>query len=375
MPVSVRGINRREILRSFQLLKGGLYEPNDLSVHLKWWKGDQPLLPPEGYQGKWTLVGDDVPKSKKSKDEKPGQGKRKAEGAVQKQAVTKKSKTIESGPVGMVWNSVDHSCSYDAVFTPLYDIWQSHGPKWSDRLRTYNPYTAALIQGFESFRAKTDKLESARDRVRRLLHHDYTEKFPNGPTLTALDDLAASIFGSIEWGVKTIKCNHCNQIKSSVSGFCGAQTIVYEKQLHSRFKFNYAISNWLTSRKMYKANKKCTSCGNGLVITTILDRFPPCFYLSLSDGKILIDPAVTLNVGETKVRYTIRGVIYNGDSHFTCRIIKPNGSVWYHDGIETGKSSEAEGSIHTLDIRFLNSSIRGDVIKKVAGVIYAREDE
>jgi hypothetical protein len=66
---------------------------------------------------------------------------------------------------------------------------------------------------------------------------------------------------------------------------------------------------------------------------------------------------------------------YNGDAPFTCRIVKPDGSVWYHDRIETGRQSEAEGSIHMLDARFLNSSIREEVTKRFSGVIYAREGE
>ncbi|KAF8145875.1 hypothetical protein K438DRAFT_1871179 [Mycena galopus ATCC 62051] len=88
---------------------------------------------------------------------------------------------------------------------------------------------------------------------------------------------------------------------------------------------------------MYKAPKACSMYGNGLVVTSMLERFPPCFYLSLSDKNVVIDPVVTLNMEETKVRYVLRGVVYSGNLHFTSRIIKPNGSIWYHDGIETGK--------------------------------------
>ncbi|KAF8144565.1 hypothetical protein K438DRAFT_1631698 [Mycena galopus ATCC 62051] len=373
LPATVDGVTRRDLLRSFQLAKGSFYEPRDLDAHVMWRKGDEPLLPPAAYQGRWTLVGADVPKNG-SEDQKKTLNKRKAGKAVDKSGI-KKSKTLYSGPVGIIWDSVNHSCAYDAMFTALYDIWQAHGPKWSDRLRGYNVYVASLVQGFESFRAKTEKLESARDRVRLMLHQAWPREFPSGSTVTALDDLATKIFGSVDWGVGTVKCTQCNQIDSFVTGFCGAQTIVHDKQLRSRFKSNYGIANWLTSRKMYRAHKACSTCGNGLVVTSVLERFPPCFYLSLSDKNILIDPAVTLNVGETKVRYVLRGVIYSGNLHFTCRVIKPNGSVWYHDDIETGNQMEAQGLLHALPVKFLNSSTRENITKQAASVIYAREDD
>ncbi|KAF8209707.1 hypothetical protein K438DRAFT_1753356 [Mycena galopus ATCC 62051] len=194
------------------------------------------------------------------------------------------------------------------MFTTVYDIRQAHGPKWSDRLREYNIYAAALVQGFELFRVQTGKLEAARDRVRSKLDQSWPREFPTGATVTAIDDLATRIFRSFDWGVGTVKCTKCDHIEGLVAGFCRAQTIVYDKQLHSRFKENFVQSQ------------------QGVLN---LWKWP--------------DPAVTFNAGETKVRYVLRAVIYSGNLHFTSRIIKPNGSVWYHDDIETGNQTEAQG--------------------------------
>ncbi|KAJ7936560.1 hypothetical protein B0H13DRAFT_1558540, partial [Mycena leptocephala] len=74
LPLNVKGVNRRALLRSFQLEKGSFYEPEGLDPHVKWRKGDEPLLLSETYQGQWTLVGEDV----KSKDKQSPQTKRKA---------------------------------------------------------------------------------------------------------------------------------------------------------------------------------------------------------------------------------------------------------------------------------------------------------
>ncbi|KAJ6618448.1 hypothetical protein B0H10DRAFT_1698108, partial [Mycena sp. CBHHK59/15] len=38
LPASVKGINRHELLRSFQLFKGGNYQPEEMSEHIRWKK-------------------------------------------------------------------------------------------------------------------------------------------------------------------------------------------------------------------------------------------------------------------------------------------------------------------------------------------------
>ncbi|KAJ7923851.1 hypothetical protein B0H13DRAFT_1469063, partial [Mycena leptocephala] len=76
-------------------------------------------------------------------------------------------------------------------------------------------------------------------------------------------------------------------------------------------------------------------CDQMLVNVTVLHSPSPILYLSLSDTNILIDPTLNIAVGEARQLYAVRGLIYSDGEHFTSRIIKPNGSVRYHDGIET----------------------------------------
>ncbi|KAJ7926513.1 hypothetical protein B0H13DRAFT_1862143 [Mycena leptocephala] len=171
---------------AFQLWNGGKFEPDDPHEHIRWRKkGDAPFLPPNAVQEKWTLVGDD-----KTEPPKGTQDKR------------KRPKIAEIGRVGTLWDSVDHSCSYDAVFTPMYDIWQGHGPRRSERLQEYGIYGLELVKGFESFHVKTDSLESTRDRVREMLNNNWPDEFPKGPNVMALDDLTHRISGSTNWGGK-----------------------------------------------------------------------------------------------------------------------------------------------------------------------------
>ncbi|KAJ7060850.1 hypothetical protein C8F01DRAFT_1083815 [Mycena amicta] len=56
-------------------------------------------------------------------------------------------------------------------------------------------------------------------------------------------------------------------------------------------------------------------------------------YFSLDDRSALADSTFTLNAGEQEVRYVICGVFYYANNHFTTRIIRKDGSIWFYDGI------------------------------------------
>ncbi|KAJ7279582.1 hypothetical protein C8J57DRAFT_1058956 [Mycena rebaudengoi] len=84
----------------------------------------------------------------------------------------------------------------------------------------------------------------------------------------------------------------------------------------------------------------------------------------MCNEKVIYDTAPNIPIARIAHRYAIRGVVYWRDNHFTSRIIKSNGAVWYHDGILTGATCEQDGAIHALSEQFLNTcNTRGDVSK------------
>jgi hypothetical protein len=92
----------------------------------------------------------------------------------------------------------------------------------------------------------------------------------------------------------------------------------------------------------------------------------------MCDKNITYDAALNIAVKEVSYRYAIRGVIYLTNHHFTSRLVKPNGAIWYHDGISTGSTCEPDGILHSLPANFLNTwNINGDIGEAV-GVLYAR---
>ncbi|KAJ7833652.1 hypothetical protein B0H14DRAFT_2591405 [Mycena olivaceomarginata] len=117
--------------------------------------------------------------------------------------VKRAKKDTEIGPMATKWDPVDYSCSYDALFAPLYDVWQVHAPKWTERFLKSTRYLACLADGFNDYKSQANTLESARDCVKSLLHAKIPGDFPQGQALVALDILASEVFGSHDWGTRT----------------------------------------------------------------------------------------------------------------------------------------------------------------------------
>ncbi|KAJ7809641.1 hypothetical protein B0H14DRAFT_3759029 [Mycena olivaceomarginata] len=342
----------------------------DIHPAIKWQKGDEPRSPANVKKTRWQLVGKDVPKQKS----KAATGIKRKQPVKTNPRVKRAKKDTEIGPIATKWDPVDYSCSYNALFAPLYDVWQVHAPKWTERFQKSTRYLAHLADGFNDYKSKANILESARDCVRSLLHDKSPGDFPWGQTLVALDILASEVFGSHEWGTRTTKCGQCDHVDVQVPWFSSHQSITRAPDLRARYKKHYAISHWLAAQKIRKANRTCPKYGNGMLDIIGLDVVPDKLFLSLDDPKIVLDPAIHLVAGDIRQRYALRGIIYAGENHFTSRIIKENGAIWYHDGIATGRECQYDGQLHSLPPMAINTCITDDVTRDVAGVLYAKSE-
>jgi hypothetical protein len=182
------------------------------------------------------------------------------------------------------------------------------------------------------------------------------------------------MFGSSFWGVDTMKCLGCGYIGGQTLGFSCTRTIYKDKILSQQFKHEYRISNWINSLKLSRGNGTCRTCDQHLAVIQHIEKAPPFFYLAIDDPTIRFDTALHIKVSGNSVRYALRGVIYSGQNHFTARIVKEDGAMWYYDGIETGTTTISEGSVHTQNSSFLNTCRRNGIVRNACGVIYAIVD-
>ncbi|KDQ57393.1 hypothetical protein JAAARDRAFT_130548 [Jaapia argillacea MUCL 33604] len=44
----------------------------------------------------------------------------------------------------------------------------------------------------------------------------------------------------------------------------------------------------------------------------------------------------------------LRGIVYYGGFHYNVRILRRDGSVWFHDGLTTGINTMYEGQLDTF---------------------------
>lgn len=66
----------------------------------------------------------------------------------------------------------------------------------------------------------------------------------------------------------------------------------------------------------------------------------------------------------------LRGVIYGGQAHFTCRFFDRVSTAWFHDGISTGSSRRLKGNLREVtDLMTLHRC--GEKIAVAA--VYAKE--
>jgi hypothetical protein len=227
LPMSMKGVSRKDVLREYQLIKGPLHEPEGLHESIRWRTGDAALIPAATMRGKWQLVGGDVVKGKKyGVSLKDKEKKRTVGEQLNSSHTSKRAKLIMIPPRGLLWDRHNYSCAYDALFTILYDVWRDHGPKWFNIYSLNKIYLNELGKGFKSAESRKGKLETARNSTRKMLARDSPELFPTGDELSSLDNLANQLVGLREWGTTNTKCTRCNATTSSVPSYSGSQTAI-----------------------------------------------------------------------------------------------------------------------------------------------------
>jgi hypothetical protein len=102
--------------------------------------------------------------------------KKKSDGPRKKQKFT----TFDNNdvPPGSQWDGDNYSCAYDALFTILFNIWQSNPKKWKKLFKDSNEYLSTLHDGFQKYLRGVSTLEVAHDDVRTLLNYNDPVSFP-----------------------------------------------------------------------------------------------------------------------------------------------------------------------------------------------------
>ena len=216
LPESINGRLHNSVLHQYQQLKGKGYCPQNVMGPIRW----SELYPMQTFQvitdSSWTVTTKstthkaneevEIQSQKKIKNVPgcfvPAQGskaiastlKRKAEEGLNSDEP--KSKKIKASfgptpeiPVGILWDSVNYSCSYDSLLTILCEIWIYNPKSWTKTFYSFGNQGKILSEGYKKVIRGLETLENVRNDVREALKQENSDLFPSGQTGTDIRDL------------------------------------------------------------------------------------------------------------------------------------------------------------------------------------------
>jgi len=368
LPGDVVGDRRNDLIHSYRVNKGMGYVPDNVHESLKWSDSD-PMLDPLVVSDGWNVVtaksiaADSTPEKKRgvkrqmecSNDDIGAKKKRKVDEQM-------KGKGERNGvlPIGFAW--YENSCAYDSVLSIVLAIWMDHkGSSDSDTVRIFNTnHMKNLFLGFKKALTNINYLGHVRDRLRHNLQNICKDKFPWGG-FTAVADILNYILATNETTVNSIiTCPHDTSYYGTDLESCVMAAGRGAKS---------SVRSWMANWKEH-SNHFCELCDDHRQIVMKICKVMPIVALDFTGQRKVpkIDANFEIYMNNERVVYILRGVIYFGDYHFTCRIVDEEGLVWYHDGIATQNSVIYEGKLGdtTLDLKKCRD-------KKASGAIYSKK--
>jgi hypothetical protein len=355
LPEKINGNRRNVVIRQFQTWKGTDYVPKNVHHSIRWDKHD-PLdmldvmtdtpwqivkkienkkgLKP-GLKSNSNVVGFVAAKGTTSVNFVKGQ-KRKLEDDDTEQ-LARKLKIIESipeesvGPEGFVWDGQNYSCAYDSVLTILLSIWTQDPGKWKRQFKDMNKIMNTLASGFHRTREEQGSLESTRDKVRHLLNQRNPALFPYGQVGTPVSEMTEQLLRSDNVIASTwLRCISC---ESETNLHCDLQTCVIQCAHDRDCTISVCLQKKFRDRHV---SRRCNHCNGEVDKIMRFDVIPKVLAFSVFDESIRVSKKISFRDGDSMVVFTLKGIVYFGDFHYTSRICT-GGSVWFHDGMLSGR--------------------------------------
>ena len=371
LPKHINGNLRNALVRQYQLHKGTEYIPSNVPIQLKWTLANPMNLLPVITDSPWQMVDGNksrVDKQQLKQDSNtipkknyntyayvaakgtipldnssgPRGAKRKINSKITETvSKSKKPRTSfnenQDSPVGLIWDSKNWSCAYDAIFTILCDIWIQNPKKWSKLFNEISMPLQMLAFNYKEVIKGKKTLEKARNKVRNVLYNENKEMFPKGASGTSISDLAKKLVnGAQPICCAILQCSICN----TETTLDPPENLMY---IHSRSK---NINDWFQAWQ--KDTAVCNRCHTLQIVTHKFVNIPEVLMFSIDTNNIAISKSVKISTSNKTSVLPLKGVVYLGDYHFTSRLISDK-SVWFHDGRTTKSKCKKEGHISDFD--------------------------
>ncbi|KAJ7429103.1 hypothetical protein FB451DRAFT_1071521 [Mycena latifolia] len=384
LPRSVTGLYRGQLLKTYKAWKGRYMQESEHFHEAIKFNASKDSDEHAQIYGEWRPTIKEprkaAPKKKRKAEDEPPQlaKKQKLEPPTPGRSIIPNPTRNTESPLGLIWDSTNYSCGYDAFFTPLRAIWAD------DPSRRSIQFTAcSLLLGLWALATggTPDRPEEARDAVRRLLHLQNPADFPIGPNGIRLDSLFTSMTSRETYASAITACPTCRHGQEGLTVTLTQYVEVnHSTTLTRTFPDGIGLQEWFDYSFSRNA-ARCPACRYAgretrmQRVTTIAD-VPPIIILIVGIGmeNLRVSELLRFRKDNTVIHLRLRGLLYHSRAvragHFTSIAIKMDGAMWYHDGITTRRSCRPMGNIRDLaDTRSLER-INGEVL---CAAIYAQD--
>lgn len=264
--------------------------------------------------------------------------------------VPQRRKTDGFSLQGCTWSSEDWSCAYDTFYMVVACVYRQSDREWKARWRTYGSCAELLALGFDSLNntgwtsKQVSAINAARDALRETMVAVDSRTFPrHGHHMVSITDLIDVVLHNNHLRLSLTPRARCDgeAIASSRNERNTLLYSVYERPSDTglpelkRHNHQCWINAACTLDEQYiwrcSHSERCLNISE----TRFVVKDPPLlFYLRHSGrlaGDVLPVKELFLPYSTNAVKYSLCGIIYAGDRHFTARVVYL-GYMYTYDG-------------------------------------------
>ncbi|KAJ7016600.1 hypothetical protein C8F04DRAFT_981158 [Mycena alexandri] len=359
LPRTVTGVYRRGLIRSYYAWKSDHRDPAHFHPAMRWNSSMGPRVPEAVVYSDWKPSFKVTNKRKRDPADSAHHDERQKKVVVNADPIVANVHAphlIPSvrKPVGLIWDPRDYSCAYDATFTIFSNIWTDNPDKWTAHFGSLSGSLGEFAAQLYSVSEGASSLENVRNMVRRGMHAIKPDYFPYGHNTTSVDRIAQILLPSKFYAVGNQSCSRCGYIDRRNYGMLESY-LSAGLSTRRQYPEGVPIADWV-SQYLATGRQTCPLCRQEgvrqrLNMTTKLRSVPPIMVFDLSSDRLVFNDDLKFSCGEETIVMKLRGIIYGGQNHFTCRYVQQDGTVWFHDGITTGSSCLRENKLQDLKDR------------------------
>ena len=183
--------------------------------------------------------------------------------------------SIINSPAGLRWDSNNYSCSYDSLFSILYNTFIENHADWKIYYENINEqYMKVLGHGFEEVYQENISLEIIRNVVRDKLYQSHPTLFPKGQNGASVSELAFKMLASNTLdGFSNLYCSTCDQYEPEIDYNIGCVFDIAPYKVPS--------TQYFISELKIPQNERCGECLTKLRIILLITSHQSFLYLNI----------------------------------------------------------------------------------------------